>query len=348
MEKPEKRKLAADESPNKRSSLGEARAKMQLYQISSPAHGAKALAGPGIRQSSLGTFKSSEIADTGDAADAKKSHASAESADTEPAALPSLSSSKVFGGSAFGSGSTFGSLAAGSSKGLSFGSLGAGLGTGSSPFAALASSSSGTPSSFASLLASSKGTSVFGKPDKKIGGDASGDAASNKKGDDDDDDDENEEEEEDGRENGDDNAGAEAAASPLGHRRLHSQPLPEPLAVVTGEEDEMTLHSVRGKLFAWDGENWRERGTGPIKINQRAESEKGEVQKRLVMRADGVLRVILNVRIIPGMPHKLRDAKFIEIVACEKPPTLTKFLFKFGNPDAASAFLSAIESAAKA
>nr|KAJ3423227.1 hypothetical protein HK105_008025 [Polyrhizophydium stewartii] len=293
MEKPEKRKLAADESPNKRSSLGEARAKMQLYQISSPAHGAKALAGPGIRQSSLGTFKSSEIADTGDAADAKKSHASAESADTEPAAL---------------------------------------------------------------------GTSVFGKPDKKIGGDASGDAASNKKGDDDDDDDENEEEEEDGRENGDDNAGAEAAASPLGHRRLHSQPLPEPLAVVTGEEDEMTLHSrymltqaltqvarqVRGKLFAWDGENWRERGTGPIKINQRAESEKGEVQKRLVMRADGVLRVILNVRIIPGMPHKLRDAKFIEIVACEKPPTLTKFLFKFGNPDAASAFLSAIESAAKA
>ncbi|KAJ8329468.1 Ran-binding protein 3 [Batrachochytrium dendrobatidis] len=117
----------------------------------------------------------------------------------------------------------------------------------------------------------------------------------------------------------------------------------EPMTVVTGEEDETTIHSTRCKLYAWDGENWRERGTGQIKINEGVVTGDTTVQRRLVMRADGVYRVILNVRILPSMPFHLRDDKYVEAVACEKPPSLTKFLFKFASNEVASSFLSSLE-----
>ncbi len=60
------------------------------------------------------------------------------------------------------------------------------------------------------------------------------------------------------------------------------------------------------------------------------------------MRAEGVLKVILNVYIVPGMPAKLRDDKYIEVIACEKPPEFTKFLFKLGNKETAKSFFDSI------
>jgi Ran-binding protein 3 len=42
------------------------------------------------------------------------------------------------------------------------------------------------------------------------------------------------------------------------------------LSVMTGEEDEDTVHQVRGKLFSLsDGNQWKERGTGTLKLNVR-------------------------------------------------------------------------------
>ena len=42
------------------------------------------------------------------------------------------------------------------------------------------------------------------------------------------------------------------------------------IAVHTGEEDEETIYQVRGKLFALSEQNqWREKGTGIIKLNLR-------------------------------------------------------------------------------
>ena len=38
---------------------------------------------------------------------------------------------------------------------------------------------------------------------------------------------------------------------------------------ITGEEDEETVHSVRCKLFSWEDDNWKERGTGYLKLNSR-------------------------------------------------------------------------------
>jgi Ran GTPase-activating protein (Ran-binding protein) len=42
------------------------------------------------------------------------------------------------------------------------------------------------------------------------------------------------------------------------------------VAAMTGEEDEDTVHQVRGKLFSLsDGNQWKERGTGTLKLNVR-------------------------------------------------------------------------------
>jgi hypothetical protein len=41
------------------------------------------------------------------------------------------------------------------------------------------------------------------------------------------------------------------------------------LLVMTGEEDEETLHQVRGKLYSLVDTQWKERGTGTLKLNVR-------------------------------------------------------------------------------
>lgn len=46
--------------------------------------------------------------------------------------------------------------------------------------------------------------------------------------------------------------------------------------VHTGEEDEETVYQVRGKLYALSSQNqWKERGTGTLKLNVRREDGTG-------------------------------------------------------------------------
>jgi Ran-binding protein 3 len=50
---------------------------------------------------------------------------------------------------------------------------------------------------------------------------------------------------------------------------LHG-PIFKPMAVVTGEEDEETIHHVRAKLYTLCSQSqWKERGTGLLKVNVR-------------------------------------------------------------------------------
>lgn len=44
---------------------------------------------------------------------------------------------------------------------------------------------------------------------------------------------------------------------------------------MTGEEDEETIHQVRGKLFSLQGNSWKERGTGVCKLNVKQEDGTG-------------------------------------------------------------------------
>lgn len=64
-----------------------------------------------------------------------------------------------------------------------------------------------------------------------------------------------------------------------------------------------------------EDQSWKERGTGTLRVNvPKRSSDKRPA--RLVMRADGVLRVILNVSLFKGMKCELQE-KFVRIVAFE-------------------------------
>ena len=91
--------------------------------------------------------------------------------------------------------------------------------------------------------------------------------------------------------------------------------------VETGEEGEMNVFAAHAKLYhLMRGDNpadhgWKERGAGLLKVNMTdpamqakdTEEGQGEAEKtakrsaRLLMRASGVYRVILNVPIYKGM-----------------------------------------------
>jgi hypothetical protein len=99
------------------------------------------------------------------------------------------------------------------------------------------------------------------------------------------------------------------------------------LPVSTGEESEQTLFSCRAKLYHFEAPEWKERGVGTFKINrtwfpsdtttntkactddaddgangdEAARQTSGHRPSRLIMRSDGVHRVILNTPIFREM-----------------------------------------------
>lgn len=74
--------------------------------------------------------------------------------------------------------------------------------------------------------------------------------------------------------------------------------------VETGEEEEKVYFACKGKLFQFTDKMWKERGIGTLRVNVREPDESKGVSKktaRIVMRADGVLRVMLNTPVFKGM-----------------------------------------------
>ncbi|XP_042377767.1 ran-binding protein 1 homolog c-like isoform X2 [Zingiber officinale] len=71
------------------------------------------------------------------------------------------------------------------------------------------------------------------------------------------------------------------------------------VAVTTGEEDEDVLLDLKSKLYRFDKEGnlWKERGTGNVKLLKHRET--GKV--RLVMRQDKTLKICANHLVIPSM-----------------------------------------------
>lgn len=105
----------------------------------------------------------------------------------------------------------------------------------------------------------------------------------------------------------------------------------------TGEEDEFAVASVRAKLFTMaEDQSWKERGTGTVRCNV-PKMEGGIGGARLVMRSEGVLRLILNIKLFKGIKVNLEQDKFLRIVAFEdgKP---AHFALRIGNASAASQF----------
>lgn len=74
------------------------------------------------------------------------------------------------------------------------------------------------------------------------------------------------------------------------------------MVITTGEEGETNILQISCKLFAYDkagGGSWQERGRGTLRLNDLAaeDDESQQEQSRIVFRASGSLRVVLNSKV---------------------------------------------------
>ncbi|CEJ59182.1 hypothetical protein PMG11_07815 [Penicillium brasilianum] len=213
---------------------------------------------------SLGGSTSTSTAEKPASTSAFASSALSSFAGSDNSPFGSLGSSKS---SVFKSGS--GMSGFGSSSTSGFGSLKSGFAGVSGGFAAAA--KSGGLTNFASPNAP---VTLGGesKPSKPIGADESGDEGSDS-------------------ESGEETTAFEADKT---DERFYEQ------TIETGEEEEENLFTCKGKLFHFSSGEWKERGVGTFKVNSRT-SETGKQHGRMIMRADGALRVMLNSPVFKGM-----------------------------------------------
>lgn len=111
-----------------------------------------------------------------------------------------------------------------------------------------------------------------------------------------------------------------------------------PVENLTGEEDEKSHFSSGCKLFELEfgniKEGWKERGLGQLHLNQ---SLKDQKQVRLVMRSNGLLRVILNSKItkqteiFKGLEASLASGKYLRFNSINENGKPVQYLLKFSN-----------------
>lgn len=125
----------------------------------------------------------------------------------------------------------------------------------------------------------------------------------------------------------------------------------EPVNNTTGEENEESHFSAMCKLFELDFENmtegWKERGLGQLHLNQ---SVKDDDKVRLVMRSNGLLRVILNSRItkdteiFKGLEASLTPGKYLRFNSVNEVGKPVQYLLKFSNPNLRDDLVEKIDS----
>jgi len=164
------------------------------------------------------------------------------------------------------------------------------------------------------------GESVFGSSDKR------------KKQKEDDDDDESSKDGEGDSDNDNDNSQAPAEFGGVDEKEEH---IPA-TDLATGEEDEFHIFQGRVKLYKLvkkdDKSSWTELGSGQIRVNIPADSAENESAKestgrkrpRVIMRREGVYKLLLNAVIQPDMAVEPVTEKMLRFV-CES--------FTEDNPD---------------
>ncbi|KAM0793533.1 hypothetical protein ACM66B_000971 [Microbotryomycetes sp. NB124-2] len=119
--------------------------------------------------------------------------------------------------------------------------------------------------------------------------------------------------------------------------------------VKTHEEDEDVLFKMRAKLFrfATESSEWKERGTGDVRLLQHKQSKK----VRLVMRRDKTLKVCANHYITAEMalsPNVGSDRSWVYNVAAdvsEGAPSAETLAIRFANSENANLFKTAFTEA---
>lgn len=110
--------------------------------------------------------------------------------------------------------------------------------------------------------------------------------------------------------------------------------------VETGEENEKAVFTADSILFEFLDGGWKERGKGELKVNVLTTGTK---KARLVMRARGNYRLILNASIFPDMKLTNMEKKGITF-AClnEGQNGLSTFAVKFKDPAIVDEFRSVV------
>jgi len=127
--------------------------------------------------------------------------------------------------------------------------------------------------------------------------------------------------------------------------------LTEQVDTKTGEEEDDVVFKMRAKLFRFESisSEWKERGTGDVRLLQNKESKK----IRLVMRRDKTLKVCANHSITSDMhlqPNIGSDRSWVWKVAAdysESPPTAETLAIRFANSTHAAEFKAEFEKAQK-
>ncbi|XP_038693961.1 nuclear pore complex protein NUP50A isoform X2 [Tripterygium wilfordii] len=115
------------------------------------------------------------------------------------------------------------------------------------------------------------------------------------------------------------------------------------VAVETGEENERVVFSADSVLFEFTDKSWKERGKGEVKVNA---STTGIDRARLVMRARGNYRLILNASLYPDMKLTNMDKRGITF-ACinsngEGKDGLSTFALKFKDASVVEEFRAVV------
>lgn len=122
----------------------------------------------------------------------------------------------------------------------------------------------------------------------------------------------------------------------------------------TGEEGEKTVYNCHVRLFFIDLDSetkqWKERGTGQLRLNRSQDRNSTKVRYRLVMRTDGVLRVQLNfplvknTQVFKGFTNSLHSEKYLRLAGVEN-DRACQFALKCRSEEQRNALLSEIELA---
>ncbi|KDP37196.1 hypothetical protein JCGZ_06252 [Jatropha curcas] len=120
-------------------------------------------------------------------------------------------------------------------------------------------------------------------------------------------------------------------------------PSMQEVSVETGEENERVVFSADSVLFEYFNGSWKERGKGELKVNV---STAGTEKARLLMRARGNYRLILNASLYPDMKLTNMDKRGITF-ACmnstgESKDGLSTFALKFKDASVVEEFRAAI------
>lgn len=112
-------------------------------------------------------------------------------------------------------------------------------------------------------------------------------------------------------------------------------------STTTGEEEERAVFTGRARLFEFESSSreWKEKGIGVVKVNENQVTG----ASRLLMRSDGVLKVLVNSRLFPGINYSLLHERAVRVVLLKDQQPM-QCLFRFKNPLEAQEFLIEVSS----